>query len=232
MKKYLFTLFGLLTLIITVSAQEGNPETAKPSVILDGKILVNGMDTLRKFKREDIESVTILKERSKTALFGINDNNGLLIVFTKAKQNSAENIALKEKIAKLNIATKPDVVLKAPPAIKPSKDSIASGTFDFVSIEKQPEFPGGLKAFYQYLGANIKYPKESAKNKIQGRVFLSFIVEKDGELSNIKIIRGVSADINEEAIRVISNSPKWNPGIQFGVPVRVKYNINVNFALN
>jgi len=232
MKKYLFTLLSLITLFTTLHAQEATTPTAKPSVILDGTLLVNGMDTLRKFKREDIESVTILKDRNKTSLFGIKDNNGLLIVFTKAKQNSAENIALKEKIAKLNIATKPDVVMGAAPAIKPSRDSIASGTFDFVTIEKQPEFPGGLKAFYQYLGSNIKYPKEAAKNKIQGRVFLSFIVEKDGELTDIKIIRGVSADINEEAIRVIAGSPKWNPGIQFGVPVRVKYNINVNFALN
>jgi len=232
MKKYLFTLLSLLILFSALHAQEVNKPTDKPAVILDGTLLVNGMDTLRKFKKEDIESVTILKDKNKTALFGINDSNGLLLVFTKAKQNTAENIALKEKIAKLNIATKPDMVMKAGATVKPSRDSIASGTFDFVTIEKQPEFPGGLKAFYQYLNANIKYPKESARNKVQGRVFLSFIVEKDGELSNIKIIRGVSDDINKEAIRVISGSPKWNPGIQFGVPVRVKYNINVNFALN
>ena len=231
MKKYLFTLLSLL-IYFTANAQNVGPATPKPSVILDGKLLVNGMDTLRKFKNEDIESVTILKERDKTSQFGINDNNGLLIVFTKAKQNSAENIALKKKIAKLNFSAKPDLVMKSGTTNKPSRDSIPNGVFDFVSVEKQPEFPGGLKAFYQYLNDNIKYPKEAAKNKIQGRVFLSFIVEKNGALTNIKIMRGVSADINEEAIRVLSGSPKWNPGIQFGVPVRVKYNINVNFALN
>lgn len=231
MKKYLFTLLSLL-MYFTANAQHVGPATPKPSVILDGKLLVNGMDTLRKFKKEDIESVTILKERDKTSQFGINDNNGLLIVFTKAKQNSAENIALKKKIAKLNFSAKPDLVMKSGTTNKPSRDSIPNGVFDFVSVEKQPEFPGGLKAFYQYLNDNIKYPKEAAKNKIQGRVFLSFIVEKNGTLTNIKIMRGVSADINEEAIRVLSGSPKWNPGIQFGVPVRVKYNINVNFALN
>ena len=231
MKKYLFTLLSLL-IYFTAHAQNVGPATPKPSVILDGKLFVNGMDTLRKFKNEDIESVTILKERDKTSQFGINDNNGLLIVFTKAKQNSAENIALKKKIAKLNFSAKPDLVMKSGTTNKPSRDSIPNGVFDFVSVEKQPEFPGGLKAFYQYLNDNIKYPKEAAKNKIQGRVFLSFVVEKNGALTNIKIMRGVSADINEEAIRVLSGSPRWTPGIQFGVPVRVKYNINVNFALN
>lgn len=232
MKKYLNILLCLLSLSTISFAQNSAPEKVKPAVILDGTLLVNGMDSLRKMKEEAIESVTIVKEKSKTALFGVDNDQGLLIVFTKVNQNSAQNIALKEKIAKLNLNARSDNLLKARPTNKPSRDSIAKGTFDFVSIEKQPEFPGGLKAFYQYLSANIRYPKAAARNKIQGRVFLSFIVEKDGELSNIKIIRGVSDDINEEAIRVISGSPKWNPGIQFGVPVRVKYNINVNFALN
>ena len=101
--------------------------------------------------------------------------------------------------------------------------------FDFVSIEKQPEYPGGLQKFYAYLGRNIKYPKQAWKDKIQGSVFLSFIVEKTGEITEVAVIRGVREDIDLEAVRVVSNSPKWNPGIQFGKPVRIKYNIKVNF---
>lgn len=104
--------------------------------------------------------------------------------------------------------------------------------YDFVSIEKQPEFPGGLKKFYQYLSKSIKYPQLAQENNVQGKVFVSFIVEKDGELSDITITRGLGSGTDEEAVRVIENSPKWNPGIADGKPVRVKYNININFTLN
>ncbi|KQM75017.1 hypothetical protein ASE74_03310 [Pedobacter sp. Leaf216] len=104
--------------------------------------------------------------------------------------------------------------------------------YDFVSIEKQPEFPGGIAKFYKYLGSNIKYPKMALENNVQGKVFLSYVVEKDGSLSDIQITRGLGSGTDEEAVRVIKDSPKWNPGISNGKPVRVKYNINVNFTIN
>jgi TonB family protein len=104
--------------------------------------------------------------------------------------------------------------------------------YDFVSIEKQPEFPGGIAKFYKYLGGSIKYPKMAQENNVQGKVFLSFVVEKDGSLTDIQITRGLGSGTDEEAIRVLKESPKWYPGIQNGLAVRVKYNINVNFTLN
>ncbi|MCX2494587.1 TonB family protein [Pedobacter sp. PF22-3] len=104
--------------------------------------------------------------------------------------------------------------------------------YDFVSIEKQPEFPGGIAKFYGYLGKAIKYPPMAQENNVQGKVFLSFVVEKDGKLTDITVTRGLGSGTDEEAIRVLKASPRWNPGIQNGKPVRVKYNINVNFTLN
>ena len=104
--------------------------------------------------------------------------------------------------------------------------------YDFVSIEKQPEFPGGIAKFYKYLSGSIRYPKMAQENNVQGKVFLSFVVEKDGALSDIQVTRGLGSGTDEEAIRVLKESPKWNPGIQNGLAVRVKYNINVNFTLN
>jgi len=104
--------------------------------------------------------------------------------------------------------------------------------YNFVSIEKQPEFPGGIAKFYKYLGSSIKYPKIAQENNVQGKVFLSFVVEKDGSLTDVQITRGLGSGTDEEAMRVIKESPKWNPGIQNGLAVRVKYNINVNFTLN
>jgi len=104
--------------------------------------------------------------------------------------------------------------------------------YDFVSIDKQPEFPGGITQFYKYLGGSIKYPKMALDNNVQGKVFLSFLVEKDGSLTDVQITRGLGSGTDEEAMRVIKESPKWNPGIRNGLAVRVKYNINVNFKLN
>jgi len=104
--------------------------------------------------------------------------------------------------------------------------------YDFVSIEKQPEFPGGIAKFYKYLSGAIKYPELAQERNVQGKVFLSFVVEKNGALSDVMITRGLGSGTDEEALRVIKASPKWHPGIQNGLPVRVKYNINVNFSLS
>ncbi|WP_443936856.1 energy transducer TonB [Pedobacter sp. MW01-1-1] len=102
--------------------------------------------------------------------------------------------------------------------------------YDFVSIDKQPEYKGGMQNFYQYISSELKYPEEAKKNKTQGKVFLSFVVEKDGSLSDITVTRGLTKETNEEAIRVLQKSPKWEPGVYKGQPVRVKYNININFT--
>ena len=124
------------------------------------------------------------------------------------------------------------VVGFAPATETTETESINSGkVYDFVSIEKVPQFEGGMKKFYEFLGKNMKYPKEAQENNVQGKVYLSFTVEKDGALSDIQITRGLGSGTDEEAIRVLEKSPKWLPGIQNGKPVRVKYNININFSL-
>lgn len=102
----------------------------------------------------------------------------------------------------------------------------------FTSVEQVPMFDGGLKAFGDFLNKNIKYPKESRDKNIQGRVIISFIVEQNGELSNIKVVRGVDAAIDAEALRVMSLSPKWTPGIQNGRLVRVAYSVPISFTLS
>lgn len=104
--------------------------------------------------------------------------------------------------------------------------------YDFVSIEKQPEYHGGMKNFYDYLSKSIKYPEDAQANNIQGKVHLSFTVEKNGKLTDIKIVKGISESMNKEALRVLDESPNWMPGIQNGKPVRVKYNLSINFTLD
>ncbi|NQU33747.1 MAG: TonB family protein [Bacteroidetes bacterium] len=99
-------------------------------------------------------------------------------------------------------------------------------------VEEMPEFPGGMNKLMTFLGKNISYPMEAKKNKEQGRVFINFVVEKDGNISNAKVMRGVSPSLNAEALRVINLMPKWKPGTQRGKPVRVSYNIPVKFTIN
>lgn len=113
-----------------------------------------------------------------------------------------------------------------------SSNSGDSKVYDFVSLEQQPSFPGGMEQFYVYLRKSIKYPKEAFEKKIEGKVFLSFIVETDGELSDIQVNRKVGGGTDEEAVRVLEESPKWIPGVQDGKKVRVKYNIPIDFSLN
>lgn len=103
--------------------------------------------------------------------------------------------------------------------------------YSFVSMETPPSYPGGIVKFYQFLMSTIKYPKLAVENNIQGHVFVSFTVEKDGSLTDIKIDRKLGYGTDEEAVRVLGLSEKWNPGTQNGKPVRVKYNIPIKFAL-
>lgn len=98
-------------------------------------------------------------------------------------------------------------------------------------IEKLPEFPGGLRAFMEYISKNIHYPWICKEQKIQGKVLVGFIVEKDGSVSNVTALKKVHANLDTEAIRVIKSSPKWKPGTMNGEPIRIQMAVYVNFKL-
>lgn len=101
----------------------------------------------------------------------------------------------------------------------------------FTVVESMPEFPGGMGALMKYLATNIKYPPLAKESGIQGRVFINFVVEPDGSISNVKVLRGIGGGCDEEAVRVVEAMPKWKPGKQRGKPVRVSYNLPVKFTL-
>ncbi|MNK25850.1 Gram-negative bacterial tonB protein [compost metagenome] len=104
--------------------------------------------------------------------------------------------------------------------------------YSFVSMKNPPQFPGGMAKFYKFLADNIKYPEEAKKSAIQGKVFASFTIEKDGSLNDIKIVRKLGYGTDEEAVRVLKLSPKWIAGTQDGKPVRVQYNLPIGFVNN
>lgn len=109
---------------------------------------------------------------------------------------------------------------------------LADTTRVFSQVETQPQYQGGLQAFGAFLGQNIHYPAEDAKNKIQGRVYCTFVIEKDGTVSNVKAIRSPTEAMAAEAVRVLSIMPPWKPGLNGGKPVRVAYTVPVNFSLS
>jgi len=97
-------------------------------------------------------------------------------------------------------------------------------------VETMPTFKGGdLTEFRNWVGKRTRYPEAAIINKIRGTVFLTFIVEKDGSVSNVTVVKGVHPLLDEEAVRAISDSPKWSPGLQRGLPVRVRFQIPLDF---
>lgn len=101
----------------------------------------------------------------------------------------------------------------------------------FMVVEEMPDFPGGIAKLGEYLAKSIKYPQMARESGIQGRVYINFIVEPDGHVSNVKVMRGIGGGCDEEAVRVVKAMPKWKPGKQRGKAVRVSYNLPVNFQL-
>jgi len=114
-----------------------------------------------------------------------------------------------------------------PTAVAPSDDTV----FDTVDI--MPEFAGGNKALIQYLSDNIKYPEEAKANNTMGKVLISFVVEKDGSVDNVKVVRGIDPNLDSEALRVVRSLPDFEkPGIKNGKEVAVNYMVPINFMLD
>ena len=101
----------------------------------------------------------------------------------------------------------------------------------FTVVENDPEFPGGMEALYKYLRDNIKYPQLARDNNITGKVYVTFVVERDGSIANPRVLKDIGGGCGQEAIRVVKSMPKWKPGKQRGKAVRVQFNLPVNFNL-
>lgn len=147
-----------------------------------------------------------------------------------------------EEVEKAVISTKTvegeDVVSKftppppPPPEItKPAGLEKAKEEEIFTTVEQQPEFPGGISSMYKFIGENIKYPSAAQRANVSGKVFVKFVVEKDGTIGDVQILKGIGFGCDEEATRVIKSMPKWSPGKQNGRNVRVYYTMPVNYQL-
>ena len=122
-------------------------------------------------------------------------------------------------------------VLKAKEVIAQPEPPKEEETKVFDVVEQMPTFPGGQSALLQYLSSNIKYPVVAEENGVQGRVIVTFVVEKDGSITDVRVVKSVDPSLDKEAQRVVKSMPKWIPGKQNGAAVRVKYTVPVTFRL-
>jgi len=127
---------------------------------------------------------------------------------------------------KTYIDVAPIITAVAPEAEKEKEEDAV-----FYIVEEMPEFPGGEMALRKFLASAIKYPILAQENGIQGKVYVNFVVGKDGSVTNAKVIRSVDPALDKEALRVINSLPKWKPGLQRGEPVRVSYSVPIVFIL-
>lgn len=155
-------------------------------------------------KDKEVKDVTEILDN--TAQIGSKDHEGL---------EDVRKEVVKEKVVEEPVVQKP-------------KDE---GPVNVAMVEQKPMFPGGDQAMYKWLGDNINYPAAAAEEGVQGKVTVQFIVEKDGSITNVKVVRGKHPALDAEAKRVVSKMPKWTPGRNNGQPVRVTFNLPVTFRL-
>lgn len=103
---------------------------------------------------------------------------------------------------------------------------------NFYVIEEKPEFPGGEAAMFQWISKNVKYPEIAKENGVQGKVFVQFVIGKEGKVTDVQVVRGVDPSLDKEAVRVIQSMPAWKPGKQRGKPVKVSFQLPINFKLS
>ncbi len=153
--------------------------------------------------------------------------NEVMDMDTQKEDNTARGVVTQEGSddADKFKAVQEQVVVKEPEPEKPKEEEI------FVAVEQPAEFPGGLQALNKWIGNNLHYPEAAQQNEIQGRVIVQFVVEKDGSVGNVTILKGVDKDLDREAIRVVKKMPKWQPGKNNGVAVRSYFRLPVVFKM-
>lgn len=168
-----------------------------------------------KFTAPVIKKDSEVKEEDEIKLEEVEKSNKAIGSFTVEGNDEVGGEVLKAKDD-----------IKAPEPPKHEENKI------FTVVEQMPMYPGGDAALMQYLSSNIHYPAVAAENGVQGRVVVGFVVERDGSITDVNVMRSVDPSLDREAVRVVKNMPRWTPGKQNGSAVRVKYQVPVAFRLN
>ena len=150
-------------------------------------------------------------------------------IIKKGKKNATVKMGPVNEIVVVEQA--PDDQKEVKPVEMPNAIKVEKEVKAFDVVEQMPQFPGGPAALMQFLSQNVKYPVEAHKAGVQGRVIATFVVEKDGSITEACIARSIHPSLDAEALRVIGSMPNWMPGMQNGEPVRVKYTVPITFKL-
>lgn len=196
--------------------EEKKKEPVKPKVEMKKEIPV-ARET-QKFTAPVIKKDELVKEENQVKQMDKLDDK--VAVGTENKEG------VKDRTVE---AVRNDIAVAAPPPPPAPKPEVSNKVFDVV--EEMPSFPGGQGALMAFLNSNIKYPVVAQENGVQGRVIVGFVVERDGSITDVKVMRSVDPSLDREAQRVIKAMPKWKPGKQNGSAVRVKYTVPVVFRL-
>ena len=196
--------------------EEKKKEPVKPKVEMKKEIPV-ARET-QKFTAPVIKKDELVKEENQVKQMDKLDDK--VAVGTENKEG------VKDRTVE---AVRNDIAVAAPPPPPAPKPEVATKVFDVG--EEMPSFPGGQGALMSYLASNIKYPVVAQENGVQGRVIVSFVVERDGSISDVRVARSVDPSLDREAQRVVQSMPRWSPGKQNGSTVRVKYTVPVVFRL-
>lgn len=162
------------------------------------------------------------------------DGNGKI---TSLREMEIKNQTSFDVVAEPDTSEAPETVHpNLEPAVNPPTAAVPEARyegklFDLGSVDTAPEFTGGQAALGKFVAQNLKYPIAARENNVQGRVYISFVVEKNGSLSDLKVIKGIGSGCDDEALRVIKNSPAWKPGLVDGKPVRTAYVLPISFKL-
>ena len=196
--------------------EEKKKEPVKPKVEMKKEIPV-ARET-QKFTAPVIKKDELVKEENQVKQMDKLDDK--VAVGTENKEG------VKDRTVE---AVRNDIAVAPPPPPPAPKPEVSNKVFDVV--EEMPSFPGGQGALMAFLNSNIKYPVVAQENGVQGRVIVGFVVERDGSITDVKVMRSVDPSLDREAQRVIKAMPKWKPGKQNGSAVRVKYTVPVVFRL-
>jgi TonB family protein len=192
--------------ITSIIARKGI-NSGNPLIIVDGQEFKSMEEA--NVPTEDIANISVLKgETASPKIYGEKAKDGVIIINTKTKYNS-------------------DPV----EITKTYKSTTKNGEYIFYKVDEMPEFPGGEAALRNFLANSVKYPEIAKENGIQGKVYITFIVTKEGKVTEPEIARGVDPSLDKEALRVVSSLPDWKPGKQHGQPVNVSYTVPITFAL-
>ena len=196
--------------------EEKKKEPAKPKIEPKKEIPV-ARET-QKFTAPVIKKDELVKEENQVKQMDKLDEK--VAVGTENKEGTKDRLAE---------AVRSDIAVAAPPPPPAPKPEVSNKVFDVV--EEMPHFPGGAAALQAFLSSNTKYPVVAQENGVQGRVTVSFVVERDGSITDVRVVRSVDPSLDREASRVVRSMPRWSPGKQNGSAVRVKYTVPVVFRL-